>query len=220
MLSKYIPCFFALFIPSVANASWEKDLQKAETSTHIYSVGVGESEDLNEALSKAWSSAVVRAVEVNVPQASKISTSSVEKLHDSEWVRRNGMVVTGEMMSGMAEASDEGSPKVEKVGSKWMVHRLAKWQKTTIQAVKEKIGNTSSIPSGVERREVVMKYLMGIKCGTTVEDVQGVLGVADKSSINGYESFSQWSKINVISDPEIVLDIRTPQGTVLKRVCP
>lgn len=168
-----------------------------------------------EALEKAWVSALVQAGMTEFPELSQVTSESVEGLRDVRHERRFLMRLERVNWNGLREATEYGSPYLDldaRTGE-YTVYRLLKWGERDIDMAKREIAknhvHTLPIPPELVHREqkrmaealstiasinarnayhnaLVEKVMHEVKCGVTVADLMKVLGEPDR--YNPYNS--------------------------------
>lgn len=189
--------------------SWVETLPVS--TTHVFVVGEGLSENKDDALEKAWVSGLLRIGMTNFPELGTIHSQSNETLHDSNYQRQFTLQLNKLNWTGLKEV--EGSPFVTTDDGKYAVYRLLKWSKTDIEVARKNIKKNLQyfIPDSPEitrrhedelideerkirdlnrkltnRDAFVTRVIGEVKCGATVENLIAILGPPDReSSHNG-----------------------------------
>lgn len=192
-IKKYV--FFLALITDPAYAEiqpeWVRSLRAERTSDAIYSVGFAESEDLNSALSKAWSAALADAARVNIPELTTLGEFSKEGLRSSEYERNSGLDLDRISIKGINEENNKRSPYVEMSNGKYKVWRLLKWTKSGIEATRQ---NITSEQNAIKKRQEELKVIN--EGYSTQEDVQVSRNTIEKAKA----TIAKLNKANTYQD--------------------
>ncbi len=194
--------------------SWANRVPAPDTSVYFVGESNG-SADKEEALSKAWASALVRIGMSEFPELSQVATSHVETLNGNQSSR--GLVLHLEQVNwaGVTEVKEQGSPVLfwdENEGG-YRAFRLLKWDRGQMalahRSITKKKNHSLPVPPEMMVREeqqiveavaeiqlinaknqwkekLYNKVFSELKCGATIADVIGVLGAPDR--FNPYNS--------------------------------
>jgi hypothetical protein len=184
-----------------------------------------------EALEKAWVSAFVRIGMTQFPEVSLLSSESVETLKSAQYKRKFVMKLEMVDWTGVAEATEFGSPYVSKEGTsgEYTVYRLLRWSESDIEDARKKIKEAKKyeIPPTPEmlstaekglveaivkmkkvvrkiatRDSTIGKILGEVKCGVKISDLRKVLGEPDWKSDSFDPRSYRWGTYGVEADPE------------------
>jgi hypothetical protein len=125
-----------------------------------YFVGEYEGDgSVDEALARAWASGMLRAGIVEFPSVADVEATGSESLHGSRFERRFAVALGAIDWSGLDEARELGSPKVdvdERTGQV-RVYRLLKWRTGAIAAARSKLSREQSRPVPVVPRAMLSR---------------------------------------------------------------
>lgn len=193
-------------LAEVFQPKWTQTMGNQSDNISVYSVGFAESDSLNKAMTDSWNAAVLNAVRTNIPELIDISELSSESLRGADFDRRSATELDRIKIKGMSEADDKGSPFVTKKGDTYRIWRLARWNRTGIEASKSTIIDRESQSRIIkasynerqslrvtkaankdaetlypdDRYQYISTVLNGIKCGTTIDQVIELLGEPDE----------------------------------------
>jgi len=192
-IKKYV--FFLALITDPAYAEiqpeWVRSLRADRTGDVVYSVGHSESEDLNSALSKAWSAALTDATRVNIPELTTLGEFSKEGLRSSEYERNSGLDLDRISIKGVSEENNKRSPYVEISNGKYKVWRLLKWTKSGIEATRQ---NITSEQNAIKKRQEELKVIN--EGYSTQEDIQVSRNTIEKAKA----TIAKLNKANTYQD--------------------
>lgn len=162
---------------------------------------VGESHgsrDKDEALERAWISALTRVGITQFPELVQVSTHTTENLASADTEREFTLRLEQVDWSGVREAVDNGSPWVSRNDDgTYTVFRLLKWPYGLMEAARKKMARADRRPMDrmlrqlktvnerVDKRDRALKRIFDqVRCGVKVSDLTSILGSPD--SVNPY----------------------------------
>ena len=188
--------------------SWATRTPEGGPRVYVVGEAVGAA-DKEEALSKAWASALVRLGMAEFPELSTVASSNVETLQGNTATR--GLVLHLERVnwSGLTEVKEQGSPLVfwDDADNGYRAYRLLKWDRAQIESARAQLAKQKphAIPlppemllneeqkiveavSEVQRinsrnswKEKLYHKVFGqLQCGATIADLIKVLGAPDR----------------------------------------
>ena len=182
----------------------------------IYSVGESKGiENKDDALERAWISALLRLGMTQFPELGKLRSESEETLHSASYNRKFVVQLESINWSGLVEEEKSGSPFVnfDEKSKTYTVYRLIKWSKKNLalsrasinQKKKNKIPISPEISRKAEeeviseiqkinslnkkignRTAFLAKILNRAKCGVSVDDLANILGSPDRTETCEY----------------------------------
>lgn len=162
---------FITFMALISAPSWVD--HPPVSSEFVYTVGEGEAPTKEEALQKAWNSALIRLALVEFPELIQINSKSVETLKGSEFERTS--IQNFQLISwrGIHELQSFNSPHIafDSATKTYHVHRLLEWSKTSLNSAQREVGDalakvklgepvtTYKIPTSPEEDQKVEKQI-------------------------------------------------------------
>jgi len=187
--------------------TWVKRPPSDESRAFV--VGEAAAADKDDAMAKAWASALVRLGMAEFPELSRVGSTTTESLHGGSSTRELALHLEQVRWAGLTEAKDLGSPLVywdESDGS-YRVYRLLRWDRARIEEARAQLGRgrrnglpmppelqireeqrISEAVSDIQRinarntyKETLYRKVFGeLKCGATIADLIKVLGAPDR----------------------------------------
>lgn len=187
----------ALFSTTEDAPSWAHSPPR-QSDAHFF---VGESHgsrDKDEALERAWISALTRVGMTQFPELVQVSTRSTENLASADTEREFTLRLEQVDWSGVREAGDKGSPWIlRRDDGTFTVYRLLKWPNGLMDAARKRLLRAEKRPMDrmlrqlkivnerVDKRDRALKRIFDqVRCGVKVSDLTTILGSPD--SVNPY----------------------------------
>ena len=170
---------------------WASSMRADKTKDVIYAIGFSESDNLNKALSDAWSSALTDATRINIPELTTLGEISKEGLRTSEYERNSGLDLDRISIKGVSEANNKRSPYVETSNGKYKVWRLLEWTKSGIEATRQ---NITSEQNAIKKRQEELKVVN--EGYSTQEEVQVSRNTIEKAKA----TIAKLNKANTYQD--------------------
>jgi len=187
----------------------------------------------DDALERAWISALLRVGMAQFPELQKLRSNSSETMKAAEYNRYFSIDLEKINWEGIEELTDLGSPYTESdaLGESYRVYRLLRWSKKSIADSKASIkrGKVSSIVplspeksldyensaidkiqkiinlkrEVVDREQEIKKILEHVRCGMKIGDIINIIGSPDRTSTCEYF----WSTFKVFACHELIQQV-------------
>lgn len=189
--------------------TWVNQLPRAKGQVFV----LGEAHDIEkkeDALERAWVSALLRMGMAQFPEVGKLTSESYETLHDADYQRRFVLSLDRISWKGLSETQE---PFVIENESGFTVYRLLKWSQTDISYARkhvrpdvhhalpqspeatqrveseliDQVQQIHEVNRKVAKRKIeVGKVLNRLECGVTIEDLKKILGPPDDEDFSDY----------------------------------
>ncbi len=186
---------------------WVKRPPSEESRAFV--VGEAASSDKDDAMAKAWASALVRLGMTEFPELSRVGSTTTERLEGGASTRELALHLEQVRWAGLTEAKEMGSPLIywdEREGN-YRVYRLLRWDRARIEEARAHLDgsgrNGLPMPPELQIREeqriteavsdiqrinarnrwkdrLYRKVFGELKCGVTIADLIKVLGAPDR----------------------------------------
>ncbi len=187
--------------------SWVK--RPPVNDVRAFVVGESAAVDKDEAMAKAWASALVRLGMTEFPELARVGATTTETLEGGSTRRELALHLEQIKWTGLTEAKELGSPIVywdENEGN-YRVFRLLRWDRSRIEEARAQLNRGPShglpMPPELQVREeqriteavsdiqrinarnvykerLYTKVFSQLKCGATIADLIKVLGAPDR----------------------------------------
>lgn len=123
--------------PLLNAPTWVLNVPRSQGELVI--VGEGRSADKEDALERAWYSALLRIGMTEFPELTKLNTRSQETLKGTSYDRRAVTDLQYINWAGIREARDQGSPYVVENDGTYLVYRLLRWSNEDVSMAHQSV---------------------------------------------------------------------------------